>query len=147
MSSTVAGRTRNSPGMPIPKSPQMSMHGCGVRQLKNVWNDWARRFWVKTMHIVCTPNWWVCRIVRYIAGMRKWRRRESNPRPEAFNHSLYMLVRGLSFAFSNHPSRARKMLAWFKFRATTLPGGRKAGLAYSMTPNPTTVGKQWVDAG
>ena len=33
-------------------------------------------------------------------NLEKWRRRESNPRPKAFGHSIYMLIRGMWFRIS-----------------------------------------------
>ena len=38
----------------------------------------------------------------------EWRRRESNPRPEAFSYSLYMLIRGKGFAPSQPPQPGKE---------------------------------------
>ena len=61
---------------------------------------------------------------RQVLGVFGWWRRESNPRPKAFGHSVYMLIRGKWFRlFPNLPSRARKTLAWIKFRPRSPQAG------------------------
>ena len=40
----------------------------------------------------------------------------------------------------NLPSRARKTLAWFRFRTALSPGGGSSGLSHLVTPDPDTVG-------
>ena len=47
----------------------------------------------------------------------------------------------------NLPSRARKTLAWFRFRAALSPGGGSSGLSHIVAPDPDIVGGCQGDAG
>ena len=70
------------------------------------------------------------------------------PASESLRPQCLHAYPGILFSpLPNLPSRARKTLAWIRFRPTLSPGRGSNGLAHVMAPDPATVGGRQGDAG